>query len=305
MVKIRKHLVPSGRQIKAKGTNRRRYIVIHETANTSRGANANAHARLQAGGNSRSASWHYQVDDKEIVQSYNDTVRCWHAGSSSYALDGISIEICVNRDGSYAKAVKNAQKLVKYLRKKHGIPWDRIISHKFITGKNCPTKMLAGNAWDAFVKGTNPAGTKAKAAAQKVAKKVAPKSKAAGPKHVRSESWLRRQLVRITKGTSKNSTGHLVGLYQRQQVAPYRLVHDQHWGRVTDQHYRWVHALQVELNKWKGTKLKITKTWDKATAARVKEWQRRNMGGAYKGTIVDGVPGPLTVKPLGLKQYPN
>ena len=304
MVKIRQHLVPNRLAIVASGTNRRRYIAIHETANRSRGANANAHARLQAGGNSRSASWHYQVDDKEIVQSYLDTTRCWHAGGSSYALDAIAIEICVNSDGNYAKALKNAQKLVKYLRKKHSIPANRVISHKFITGKNCPTIMLSRSGeWTKFVNGTTPGATKVTNVVKKAAKKVAPKR--VGPKHVRTDSWLRKQLVRITKGTSKNSTGHLVGLYQRQQLAPYRLVHDQHWGNVTDQHYRWVHALQVELNKWKGTKIKVTKTWDKATADRVKEWQRRNMGGAYKGTVADGVPGPLTVKPLGLKRYPN
>lgn len=304
MVKIRQHLVPNRFAIVASGTNRRRYIAIHETANRGRGANASAHARLQAGGNSRSASWHYQVDDKEIVQSYLDTTRCWHAGNSTYALDAISIEICVNSDGNYAKALKNAQQLVKHLRKKHGIPADRIISHKFITGKNCPTIMLSrGGEWAKFVNGTTPGATKVANVVKKAAKKVAPNR--VGPKHVRTDSWLRSQLPKITKGTSKNSIGHLVGLYQRQQIAPYRLVHDQHWARVTDQHYRWVHALQVELNKWKGTKIPVTKTWDKATANRVKEWQRRNMGGAYKGTIADGIPGPLTVKPLGLKNYPN
>src|SRR5699024_9883347 len=58
-------------------------------------------------------------------------------------------------------------------------------------------------------------------------------------------------------------------------------------------------------NKWKGTKIEITKTWDKQTRDRVIEWQKRNMGGEYKGTIADGVVGPLTTKPLGLKDYPN
>lgn len=299
MVKIRQHLVPNKLAIVASGTNRRRYIDIHETANTSRGANANAHARLQAGGNSRSASWHYQVDDKEIVQSYLDTTRCWHAGGSTYALDGIAIEICVNSDGDYAKALKNAQALVKHLRKKHNIPATRVISHNFITGKNCPTKLLASGDWDDFVKGTSGVGTKIVEAVKKAAPKVT------APKNVRTDAWLKEQLPRITKGTSKNSVGHLVGLYQRQQIAPYRLVHDQHWGNITDQHYRWVHALQVELNKWKGTKIPITKTWDKATRDRVIEWQTRNMGGEYKGTIADGVVGPLTIKPLGLKAYPN
>lgn len=131
-----------------------------------------------------------------------------------------------------------------------------------------------------------------------------PKPKPVG-KNLRTDAWLKKHLPRITGGTPKNSVGHLVGLYQRQQISPYTLVHDQHWGKLTDQHYRWVHALQVELNRWKGTKIPITKTWDKQTRDRVIEWQKRNMGNAYKGTIADGVVGPLTTKPLGLNEYPN
>lgn len=159
MVKIRQHLVPNRLAIVAKGTNACTYIAMHETANRGRGANANAHARLQAGGNSRAASWHYTVDDTEIVQSYLDTTRCWHAGNSTYALDAISIEICVNSDGNYDKALENAAALVAHLRKKHGIPANRVISHNFITGKNCPTIMLAEKRWDAFIAATDPAGS--------------------------------------------------------------------------------------------------------------------------------------------------
>ena len=35
------------------------YITIHETDNTAKGANDEAHARLQYNGNSRQASWHF------------------------------------------------------------------------------------------------------------------------------------------------------------------------------------------------------------------------------------------------------
>ncbi|HZJ81958.1 MAG TPA: peptidoglycan-binding domain-containing protein [Guyparkeria sp.] len=118
---------------------------------------------------------------------------------------------------------------------------------------------------------------------------------------VRTESWLRTHLPRITEGTSKNSTPHLIGLYQIAQVAPHGLYHDQIWGQGTDQQYRRVHALQLELNRWKGTKIPVNKVFDKTTRDRVVEWQTRNMGGAYKGTRADGVVGPLTAGPLGIK----
>jgi len=150
-------------------------------------------------------------------------------------------------------------------------------------------------------------GSAAKSSKPKTSTASKKKSNSGDPNSytVRSEAWLRKHLPRITEGTSKNSTPHLIGLYQRQQIKPYTLKHDQIWGHKTDQHYRWVHALQVELNRWKGTKIPITKSWDKATRNRVIEWQKRNMGGAYKGTIADGIVGPLTIKPLGLKPYPN
>ena len=58
---IRKHLVSESiaKRVTYPGKNSKKYIVIHETANTRKGANASAHARLQANGNSRNASWHY------------------------------------------------------------------------------------------------------------------------------------------------------------------------------------------------------------------------------------------------------
>lgn len=79
MVAIKEQLVAS-RNLTSSGDNPCNYITVHETANTNKGANAQAHANLQSKGNSRTASWHYQVDDKEIIQSYPDNVRCWHAG---------------------------------------------------------------------------------------------------------------------------------------------------------------------------------------------------------------------------------
>lgn len=153
MANIRRYMAPTTRA--SRGTNSRTYITIHETANTARGANANVHARLQAGVNPRLASWHYQVDDKEIVQSFEDTVRCWHAGTTANN-HSIAIEICVNSDGDYNKAFANAAKLVAILRKRHGIPWNRVVSHNFWTGKNCPTKLLASGRWDEFIAKSNP-----------------------------------------------------------------------------------------------------------------------------------------------------
>ena len=44
-------------------------VTVHETANTNRGANAQARANLQSNGNVRQASWPIQVDDCEVIRS--------------------------------------------------------------------------------------------------------------------------------------------------------------------------------------------------------------------------------------------
>src|SRR5690625_2269365 len=155
MLNIRKHLVSENiaKRVTYNGTNSKKYIVIHETANTRKGANANAHARLQASGNNRQASWHYQVDDKEIIQSFEDDVQCWGAGNRYYNENGIQIEICVNSDGDFKKAVDNAVKLTKYLMDKYNIPASNVIQHNQASGKNCTRYLRSGEkgvSWSNF-----------------------------------------------------------------------------------------------------------------------------------------------------------
>lgn len=139
----RRHITP--------GTNKRTHITIHETGNTAIGANAQAHANLQTRGNPRKASWHYQVDGNEIIQSFQDDVICWHAGNSTGNLTSIGIEICVNADGDYNGAVANAVLLVRNLMARHGIPADRVVQHNHWSGKDCPSRMRSTpGAWEAF-----------------------------------------------------------------------------------------------------------------------------------------------------------
>jgi N-acetylmuramoyl-L-alanine amidase CwlA len=138
------------------GTNKRLYITIHETANPNDGADAQAHANLQSRGNVRTASWHEQVDDHEAIQSYLDTDRCFHAGDGkgNGNLNSYAIEICVNRDGDYIKAVHNAAARTRQLMAQHGIPLSRVVQHNHWSGKNCPTFLRSGSQgidWDDFL----------------------------------------------------------------------------------------------------------------------------------------------------------
>lgn len=154
MVTIRKVLVSDTQALKVtNGTgNAKKYIVVHETDNTRVGADADAHARLQANGNSRNASWHYTVDDKEVTQSFNHTWKCWAAGTAKGNNEGIQVEVCVNGDGDYTKATHNAATLIAKIMKDESIPIANVVQHNYFSGKNCPRNIRAGKiSWTQFI----------------------------------------------------------------------------------------------------------------------------------------------------------
>jgi N-acetylmuramoyl-L-alanine amidase len=128
-----------------------RYIVIHDTGNKRKGANAYAHYRYFNSGNRR-ASAHYFVDDKGIFQLVEDYNASWHCGDGKgkYGItnhNSIGIEICINEDGDYEKAVENTIELVKCLMKKYDIPLDRVVRHYDASKKICPRSMSKNN-WE-------------------------------------------------------------------------------------------------------------------------------------------------------------
>ena len=146
MVQIKQMIVSKSIQNRLTygGKNPVKYIMIHQTANTSKGANAYMHAKLQANGNSRQASWHYQVDADNIYQSFPDTAQAWHAGNRYYNQNSIGIELTVNSDGNYIGTVEHGAELVKYLMNKHNVPISNVIRHKDASGKYCPRELLDG-----------------------------------------------------------------------------------------------------------------------------------------------------------------
>lgn len=130
------------------------YVVIHETANTGKGANALAHYTYWNNAY-RGSSAHYVVDDKSIIQLLPDYAKAWHVGDNKgHSLitnsNSIGIEICINSDGDYDKAVQNAQDLATYLLKKYNLPIDRLKTHNDASGKNCPTILLKTGRWSDF-----------------------------------------------------------------------------------------------------------------------------------------------------------
>lgn len=130
-----------------------KYIVIHDTGNKNKGANAENHYKYFNGGN-RNASAHYFVDDKKILQLVEDNMASWHCGDGKgrYGItnsNSIGIEICVNSDGDYNKAVNNTIELTKHLMKVHGIAQEDVVRHFDASTKICPMSM-SSNGWRAW-----------------------------------------------------------------------------------------------------------------------------------------------------------
>lgn len=127
------------------------YIVIHDTGNTRKGANAEAHYNYFNGGN-RSSSADFFVDDKQIL-CINDYTKyyTWQCGDGKgkYGVtnsNSIGIEICINSDSDRSKAVANAIALTKELMAELNIPIERVVRHYDASRKMCPGTM-AKNDW--------------------------------------------------------------------------------------------------------------------------------------------------------------
>lgn len=131
------------------------YITVHNTGNRNKGANAELHARyLNNGSGGRSASWHYSVDDKQIIQHIPDNRNAWAATDGYYGTGNrksIHIEICENIDSDMKKAEENAIELINFLMVKHNIPIMKVVPHKkWYPAKYCPRHILP--RWDEFIK---------------------------------------------------------------------------------------------------------------------------------------------------------
>lgn len=135
---------------------RPQYVTIHNTASTGKGANASAHANLQYNGNSRSASWHFTVDNTQIWQSIPMNENAWHAGDSNAMgnIGTVAIEICENSDGNYAQAERNAAYLTAQILYENNLPSNAVRTHGDWSGKNCPHNVFEGTkgtmGWTAF-----------------------------------------------------------------------------------------------------------------------------------------------------------
>ena len=168
MVKIIIDLIPKGRRNRPGYPMEPLYLTIHSTANTAAGADAAAHAvyiKSDACA-ARPASWHFTVDGgtkdgkqaPAIYQHLPLNENGWHAGDGTNGTGNrksIGIEICENRDGNRAQAIRTAAWLcAKLIREVKTLkPFPEVLKQHFDwSGKNCPRILRTGNKWADFLR---------------------------------------------------------------------------------------------------------------------------------------------------------
>ena len=153
MVNIRKIECPQDKlKIKCPHKMTPTRIVIHETANDASAENEVKYMHS----NKNETSFHFAVDDKEIVLGIDLDRNAWHAGDGNGKgnREGIAIEICYSKSGGarFEKAVNNAAELTAKLLKDYGFGIDKVTKHKDYANKNCPHRILDEYGWDNFIK---------------------------------------------------------------------------------------------------------------------------------------------------------
>lgn len=136
------------------GQNKPAYVVIHETDNWSKGADAKAHATAMKNGN-LAGTVHYYVDSKSIYQTLDHKDGAWAVGDGGgkYGItnrNSINIEICVNPETDYYKAVDKAEQLAASLLKQYGWGTDHLKRHYDASRKHCPRRIIDEGLWEQF-----------------------------------------------------------------------------------------------------------------------------------------------------------
>lgn len=108
----------------------------------------------------------------------------------------------------------------------------------------------------------------------------------------------------LLDGVNGSMTKAAVKKYQANQKYFPGMRVDGSWGSMTQAHYVWAKSLQKAMNKWAGKNILVDGDLGKLSIDRVREVMSRNKGGTYKG-IVDGVPGAMFSKMLGIKKHPS
>ena len=152
-MEIIKNIVPTNKyNIKCPYSMSASRIVVHNTANDATARNEISYMIS----NDQEVSFHYAVDDREVVQGIPENRNAWHSGDGEHGKgnrEGIAIEICYSKSGGerFTQAEKNAVDLIGDILKRYGWGVDKVTKHQDYSGKYCPHRTLDAG-WDRFIK---------------------------------------------------------------------------------------------------------------------------------------------------------
>ena len=150
---IKQQIISSSKySIKCPYTMNPMYVVVHNTANDAPARNEISYMIS----NNQEVSFHYAVDDKEVVQGIPENRNAWHSGDGEHGVgnrQGIAIEICYSKSGGdrFTQAEKNAVDLIVDILKRYNWGVDKVTKHQDYNGKYCPHRTL-DMGWDRFIK---------------------------------------------------------------------------------------------------------------------------------------------------------
>lgn len=126
-----------------------KYIVVHDTGNPNRGADAYAHYRYFNGAY-RGASAHYFVDEDGVLEIVEQANSAWHCGDGRgrYGItnsNSIGIELCINRGNDMEKTYEHAKTLIRELMATYNLSKSRVVRHYDASRKLCPAHMSKDN----------------------------------------------------------------------------------------------------------------------------------------------------------------
>ena len=137
------------------GTGRVEYITIHNSEDIIQAIGTTDSEQYTRATwpncNMKDARVHYFIDYEDCWQNLKDNEVGWHCGNSVGNDTSIAIEIIMKGDNSENDKIaeERGALLAAILLDKYNLGIDRLVTHKFWSGKECPLYIL--NHWDSFV----------------------------------------------------------------------------------------------------------------------------------------------------------
>ena len=126
-------------------------ICVHNTSNDASAKNETDYMI----GNGLATSYHYAIDDKEVIQAIPDDRSAFHAGDGREGEGNtyyLGVEICYSKSGGerFIQAEKNAAAFIAQKLREYGWDISHVKKHQDFSGKYCPHRTL-DMGWDRFL----------------------------------------------------------------------------------------------------------------------------------------------------------